>query len=121
MAWVVAVGSQEDESWRYAWPSTCGQPIEGADDTLIYVCSSGEVWIRRIRARDGVYWYARPIGCHIRYPIHPVHTKTVSTKFREGCLREMGGDMFIIVAQPGEYCAQKVVDISHEVDLDVLG
>ena len=33
----------------------------------------------------------------------------------------MDGYMAIIVAQPGECCAQEVVNVSHEVGVDMLG
>ena len=33
----------------------------------------------------------------------------------------MDGYMVIVVAQPGECCAQEVLYVSHEVDLDMLG
>jgi len=44
----------------------------------------------------------------------------VITELGEGHLYKMNRDMVIVVAQPGECCAQEIVDITHEVDFDVL-
>ena len=52
--------------------------------------------------------------------VHLVYPKPMGGKFGKGCLGEMNRDVAIVVAEPGECSAEKEVNISHEVNFDVL-
>ena len=44
----------------------------------------------------------------------------MSCMFGERRLAQVDGDVAVVVAQPGEGRAEEIVDVAHEIDLDVL-
>ena len=61
------------------------------------------------------------IGGRVRDPIHPLHSKAVSTEFIEGGLGKAHWHVIIFMAQSGKDCAEEIINITHKDNLDMIG
>ena len=77
---------------------TCCQPIDGANDTLVHLRVALKVRIIRLRQGKGINGQARAVRGHVGNTVHFVDAESVGSKFGEGRLAKMHGDVTIVMA-----------------------
>ena len=115
VVWCHIVGGKEGESGRNVRACSSGKPIDGADNALVDLRATFQIWIFGIRMRNGVYGVTRSVGRHVGDKVHPVDAKPVGCEFSESRLREMDREVAVVVVLPRERSAQEVINLAHEV------
>ena len=70
--------------------------------------------------RNGIDGKPGVVRCHIGTRDHLVNCRTVVTKLGEGILAEVDRNMAIFEAEPCKSGSQKMVNISHEIEPDLI-
>ena len=114
-----AITGEEGVDWGDIRSGACCEPVDATNNTLVDLGAAREIGVVGGGGGDQVDGEPRAIGSHVGHAGHLVHAESVSNILDEGGLREMDGEVSVVMAQPGEGCAKEEIDTDHKVDCEL--